>query len=230
MTTSKSSDAAWPVSPWRVRAERRRIIRALARPVVAEVAPKELPLFERRARSHFRPRLRRRRPLSIDIVGLATDVVTPAALSAAAGVLGTMSAQWMGRLASRLSDRVRRRRRGADQEPPEPAEPDLPPEAEPPAPTAAELVRWRQAALSGALRHTSDRQRAEQIADSVLAELVAALAAGSADTPAIGPGAPGPADRRNPDGNPDGDTTGNRDPDGDTTGNGGGNGPAASGS
>ncbi|MFJ9516957.1 hypothetical protein ACIRPK_01595 [Kitasatospora sp. NPDC101801] len=194
--------------PWGRDAERRRLIRALAEPVVAEVAPKELPLFERRARSHFRPRLRRRRPLSIDIVGLATDVVTPAALSAAAGVFGTMSAQWMSRLASRLTNRVPRRRQQAEVEPPEPAAPALPPAAEAPAPTAAELVRWRAAALSGALRHVSDRQRAEQIADSVLAELVRVLAAGPSEVAALGPGEPAPGGGSSPAGDADGDGSG----------------------
>ncbi|MFF3328081.1 hypothetical protein ACFYWX_00735 [Streptomyces sp. NPDC002888] len=162
-------------SPWRLGGERRRLAQALAESVVTDVAAEELPLFERRARSHFRPRLWSRRPLSVDVFGLATDVVTPAALSAAAGVLGVMSAELVSRLTSRLVGRVARRRRRAEVEPAEPSEPAAPPVAAP-APTAGELARWHAAALSGALRHLSEQQAAERVADSVLAELVRMLA------------------------------------------------------
>ncbi|MEU9572396.1 hypothetical protein AB0D62_21510 [Streptomyces massasporeus] len=167
MTTPTPSGTVLSTSPWRFDAERRLLARALAESVVTEVAAEELPLFERRARSHFRPRLWRRRPLSVDILGLPTDAVTPAALSAAVGVLGVMSAELVSRLTSRIVGRVARRRRRAEVEPPEPAAPAVP--------AAAELARWRAAALSGALRHVSV-QRAERVADSVLAELVRMLA------------------------------------------------------
>ncbi|MGW2617570.1 hypothetical protein [Streptomyces sp. NPDC001500] len=206
MTTPASSGTARSTSPWRLDAERRLLVRALAEPVVTEVAPEELPLFERRARRHFRPRLWRRRPLSLDVVGLATDVVTPAALSAAAGVFGVMSAEWVSRLASRLG-RVARRRRRAEVEPPESPAPAIPSVAAVPAPTAAELARWRTAALSGALRHVSE-QRAEQVADSVLAELVRMLATGTSDTSVISPGEPDPIGNRRPAGDGPGDMNG----------------------
>ncbi|MER5584630.1 hypothetical protein ABT090_23715 [Streptomyces asoensis] len=187
MTTPTSSGTTRSTGPWRLNAERRQLVRALAETVVTEIAPEERPLFERRAQRHFRPRLWRRRPLSLDVVGLATDVVTPAALSAAAGVFGVMSAEWVSRLASRLG-RVARRRRRAEAESPESAAPAMP-SAAAPAPTAAELACWRAAALSGALRHVSER-RAEQVADSVLAELVRMLATGTPDTSVIGLGEP----------------------------------------
>ncbi|MFF5654135.1 hypothetical protein ACFY8N_37805 [Streptomyces collinus] len=181
MTTPTPSGTVLSTSPWRLDAERRLLARALAESVVTEVAAEELPLFERRARSHFRPRLRRRRPLSVDILGLPTDAVTPAALSAAAGVLGVMSAELVSRLTSRLVGRVARRRRRAEVEPPEPAAPAVP--------AAAELARWRAAALSGALRHVSE-QRAERVADSVLAELVRMLATDTTDATDTGDPAP----------------------------------------
>ncbi|MFJ7298156.1 hypothetical protein [Streptomyces collinus] len=181
MTTPTPSGTVLSTSPWRLDAERRLLARALAESVVTEVAAEELPLFERRARSHFRPRLWRRRPLSVDILGLPTDVVTPAALSAAVGVLGVMSAELVSRLTSRLVGRIARRRRRAEVEPPEPAAPAVP--------AAAELARWRAAALSGALRHVSE-QRAERVADSVLAELVRMLATDTTD--ATDPGDPAP--------------------------------------
>ncbi|MFF5313334.1 hypothetical protein [Streptomyces massasporeus] len=179
MTTPTPSGTVLSTSPWRLDAERRLLARALAESVVTEVAAEELPLFERRARSHFRPRLWRRRPLSVDILGLPTDVVTPAALSAAVGVLGVMSAELVSRLTSRLVGRVARRRRRAEVEPPEPAAPAVP----------AELARWRAAALSGALRHVSE-QRAERVADSVLAELVRMLATDTTDATDTGDPAP----------------------------------------
>ncbi|MFF0000052.1 hypothetical protein [Streptomyces avermitilis] len=207
MTTPASSGTRRSTSPWRLDAERRLLVRALAEPVVTEVAPEELPLFERRARSHFRPRLWRRRPLSLDVVGLATDVATPAALSAAAGVFGVMSAEWVSRLASRLVGRVARGRRRAEVEPPESAAPAMPSVAAAPAPTAAELARWRAAALSGALRHVSE-QRAEQVADSVLAELVRMLATGTSDTSVTGPSEPDPIGNRRPAGDGAGDMNG----------------------
>ncbi|MEW2615815.1 hypothetical protein AB0937_37770 [Streptomyces sp. NPDC047880] len=210
MTSPTSFGTARSTSPWRLDAERRLLVRALAEPVVTEVAPEELPLFERRARSHFRPRLWRRRPLSLDVAGLATDVVTPAALSAAAGVFGVMSAEWVSRVASRLVGRVARRRRRAEVEPPESAAPAMPPVAAAPAPTAAELALWRAAALSGALRHVSE-QRAEQVADSALAELVRMLAAGTSDASAIGPGEPDPTGTRRPAGDGAGDANGDGD-------------------
>ncbi|MFJ8196836.1 hypothetical protein [Streptomyces sp. NPDC096152] len=141
----------------------------MAREVVNEVAAGELPLFEQRARSHFRPRLWKRRPLSVDVLGLAADVVTPAALSAAAGVIGVMSAELVSRLTSRVVGRVTRRWRRPELAPAASADPL-------PAPTATELARWHAAALSGARRHLSE-PRAEQVADSVLAELVRMLAA-----------------------------------------------------
>ncbi|MFF8942191.1 hypothetical protein ACF1A5_07900 [Streptomyces sp. NPDC014864] len=167
MTSPTSSTTAAPASPWRLGGEHRRLARVVAREVVTEVADGELPLFEQRARSHFRPRLWKRRPLSVDVLGLAADVVTPAALSAAAGVIGVMSAELVSRLTSQAVGRVTRRWRR-----PEPAA-----SAEAvPAPTATELARWRAAALSGARRHLS-APRAEQVADSVLAELVRMLAA-----------------------------------------------------
>ncbi|MEU5075957.1 hypothetical protein AB0G76_30995 [Streptomyces asoensis] len=181
-------------------------MRALAEPVVADVAPEELALFERRARNHFRTRLWRSRPLSLDVVGLATDVVTPAALSAAAGVFGVMSAEWVSRLASRLG-RVARRRRRAEAEPSESAASSTPPVAAAPTPTAAELACWRTAALSGALRHVSEQQ-AEQVADSVLAELVRMLAAGTSGTSVIGPGEPDSIGNRRPAGDEPGDVNG----------------------
>ncbi|GAA4556829.1 hypothetical protein [Streptomyces collinus] len=181
MTTPTPSGTVLSTSPWRLDAERRLLARALAESVVTEVAAEELPLFERRARSHFRPRLWRRRPLSVDILGLPTDAVTPAALSAAAGVLGVMSAELVSRLTSRLVGRVARRRRRAEVEPPEPAAPAVP--------AAAELARWRAAALSGALRHVSE-QRAERVADSVLAELVRMLATDTTDATDTGDPAP----------------------------------------
>ncbi|MFI2636605.1 hypothetical protein ACH5A2_40585 [Streptomyces collinus] len=181
MTTPTPSGTVLSTSPWRLDAERRLLARALAESVVTEVAAEELPLFERRARSHFRPRLWRRRPLSVDILGLPTDVVTPAALSAAVGVLGVMSAELVSRLTSRLVGRVARRRRRAEVEPPEPAAPAVP--------AAAELARWRAAALSGALRHVSE-QRAERVADSVLAELVRMLATDTTDATDTGDPAP----------------------------------------
>ncbi|WP_406278025.1 hypothetical protein OHT93_36220 [Streptomyces sp. NBC_00191] len=159
-------------SPWKRSGEHRRLARALAREAVTEVAAGELPLFEQRARSHFRPRLWSRRPLSVDVFGLAAEVVTPAALSAAAGVIGVMSAELVSRLASRVVGRVSRRWRWSEAEPAGPADAA-------PAPTAAELARWRTAALSGALRHVSE-QRAQQVADSVLAELVRMLATDAA--------------------------------------------------
>ncbi|MFJ4481806.1 hypothetical protein ACIP3D_05625 [Streptomyces longwoodensis] len=211
MTTPTPSGTVRSTSPWRLDAERRLLVRTLAEPVVAEVAPEELPLFERRARGHFRPRLWRRRPLSLDVVGLATDVVTPAALTAAAGVFGVMSAEWVTRLASRLVGRVTRRGRRAEVEPPESTAPAVPPA---PAPTAAELARWRAAALSGALRHVSE-PRAEQVADSVLAELVRMLATDAPGAPVTGPGEPGP--------------TGDGRPAGDGAGDAGGGGQATSG-
>ncbi|MEU3491152.1 MULTISPECIES: hypothetical protein [Streptomyces] len=181
MTTPTPSGTVLSTSPWRLDAERRLLARALAESVVTEVAAEELPLFERRARSHFRPRLWRRRPLSVDILGLPTDAVTPAALSAAVGVLGVMSAELVSRLTSRLVGRVARRRRRAEVEPPEPAAPAVP--------AAAELARWRAAALSGALRHVSE-QRAERVADSVLAELVRMLATDTTDATDTGDPAP----------------------------------------
>ncbi|WP_037673630.1 hypothetical protein [Streptomyces griseus] len=190
MRTPTPSGTAPSTSPWRLDAERRLLARALAEPVVTEVAPEELPLFERRARSYFRPRLWRRRPLSLDVVGLAADVVTPAALSAAVGVLGVMSAELVSRLTSRLVDRVARRRRRAEVEPAEPTAPAAPPVAAAPAPTAAELARWRAAALSGALRHVS-AQRAERVADSVLAELVQMLATNPQPEPTADQSPPG---------------------------------------
>jgi hypothetical protein len=181
MTTPTPSGTVLSTSPWRLDAKRRLLARALAESVVTEVAAEELPLFERRARSHFRPRLWRRRPLSVDILGLPTDAVTPAALSAAVGVLGVMSAELVSRLTSRLVGRVARRRRRAEVEPPEPAAPAVP--------AAAELARWRAAALSGALRHVSE-QRAERVADSVLAELVRMLATDTTDATDTGDPAP----------------------------------------
>jgi hypothetical protein len=181
MTTPTPSGTVLSTSPWRLDAKRRLLARALAESVVTEVAAEELPLFERRARSHFRPRLWRRRPLSVDILGLPTDAVTPAALSAAVGVLGVMSAELVSRLTSRLVGRVARRRRRAEVEPPEPAAPAVP--------APAELARWRAAALSGALRHVSE-QRAERVADSVLAELVRMLATDTTDATDTGDPAP----------------------------------------
>lgn len=87
-------------------------------------------------------------------------------------MIGVMSAELVSRLASRIVGRVSRRWRWSEAEPTGPADAA-------PAPTAAELARWRTAALSGALRHVSD-QRAQQVADSVLAELVRMLAADAA--------------------------------------------------
>ncbi|WP_328665908.1 hypothetical protein OG905_02385 [Streptomyces sp. NBC_00322] len=216
-------------SPWKHSGEHRRLARALAREVVTEVAAGELPLFEQRARSHFRPRLWSRRPLSVDVFGLAAEVVTPAALSAAAGVIGVMSAELVSRLTSRVVGRVSRRWRRSEAEPAGPADAA-------PAPTAAELARWRTAALSGALRHVSE-QRAQQVADSVLAELVRMLATDGApehssspptvlqSSGASGSGGPNADDADDADrhaegapGNPSGDTehvAGHRDPDGD---------------
>ncbi|MGW1893302.1 hypothetical protein ACWCP6_24105 [Streptomyces sp. NPDC002004] len=166
MTTPTPSVTSATAPSWRPGGEHRRLARALARQVVAEVAAGELPLFEQRARSHFRPRLWRRRALSGDLIGLAADVVTPAALSAAAGVIGVMSAELVSRLTTRVVGRVARRWRRSEGEPAAPATAP---------PTAAELTRWRTAALSGALRHVSE-ERARQIADSALAELVRMLA------------------------------------------------------
>ena len=171
-------------SAWKRSRQHRRLARALAREAVTEVAAGELPLFEQRARSHFRPRLWSRRPLSLDVFGLAAEVVTPAALSAAADIT-------------------------------------------PITPAAAELARWRTAALSGALRHVSE-QRAQQVADSVLAELVQMLATDAAPEPPTvlqssgASGAGGPhaddADRQADGARGSGDTehtAGHGDPDGD---------------
>ncbi|MET7378515.1 hypothetical protein ABZT08_06765 [Streptomyces sp. NPDC005526] len=181
MTIPTSSTTAVPASPWRLRGERRRLARAVAREVVTEVAAGELPLFEQRARGHFRPRLGKRRPLSVDVLGLAAEVVTPAALSAAAGVIGVMSAELVSRLTSRAVGRVTRRWRPPELAPAASADPA-------PAPTATELARWRTAALSGARRHLSE-PRAEQVADSVLAELVRMLAADAAPASSTQPAA-----------------------------------------
>ena len=109
-------------SAWKRSRQHRRLARALAREAVTELAAGELPLFEQRARSHFRPRLWSRRPLSVDVFGLAAEVVTPAALSAAAGVIGVMSAELVSRLASRVVGRMSRRWRWSEAEPTGPAD------------------------------------------------------------------------------------------------------------
>ncbi|WP_030712667.1 hypothetical protein [Streptomyces sp. NRRL F-2580] len=179
MTTPETSNTATSGSAWQLGREERGLARRLALGVVSEVAAGELPLFEQRAQSHFRPRLWSRRPLSLDVVGLAAEVVTPAALSAAAGVVGVMSAELVSRMTSRVAGRVSRRWRRS--------EPEAGRVEATPAPTAAELSRWHAAALAAARRHVSE-PLAEQIADSVLAELTRMLAADAA----AGPSSPDP--------------------------------------
>lgn len=197
------SAEAGRVVPALLYGRRRQLARDLARSVVQEVADKELPLFERRARDHLHRRLWRRKPVAMDPFGLGTDAVTPAALSAAAAVVGAMSAELVTRLSARAVDRVfggRRRSRTRTLESGPPADPPaVAPQPTAPQPTAphpisaTELQRYRDAALAGARGHVPE-ELAQRIADSALAHVVGLLAAGeSTARPATVPAPPAAA-------------------------------------
>ncbi|MFG2386387.1 hypothetical protein [Streptomyces avermitilis] len=164
---------------------RRQLAQNLAQHVVHELADEELPLFERRARAHFRPRLWRRKPLAMDGWGLSTDMVTPAALSAAAAVVGAMSAELVTRFSARA---VKWAFEGRRQSRARPLEGQLPVEESSggrsgatraetgsQSASATALQRYRTAALAGARLYAGE-ELAQQIADSALARFVDLLA------------------------------------------------------
>jgi hypothetical protein len=145
----------------RVPAERRPFATYLARRVVAAVAPDELTLFEVRSRRFFGWQWRARDPLAWDVLGVSGEVLTPAALSASATVLGVMSSDLLERGTRWAVGRLRfgRSRRPALTR----------------TPTVKELASYRSAALAAARRHVGEDEAA-LIADSVVAEIVAAAA------------------------------------------------------
>ena len=146
----------------RVPAERRPFATYLARRVVAAVAPDELTLFEVRSRRFFGWQWRARDPLAWDVLGVSGEVLTPAALSASATVLGVMSSDLLERGTRWAVGRLRFGRRSR-----RPALTRTP--------TVKELASFRSAAMAAARRHVGDDEAA-LIADSVVAEIVAAAA------------------------------------------------------
>ncbi|MEV7590120.1 hypothetical protein AB0O42_07570 [Streptomyces sp. NPDC089922] len=179
----------------RLSAQRRELAQDLARRVVVGLAPGEAQRFEQRARAHFRRRLpwRGHRTTRFDVLGVASELLTPTVLAVATALLGAVSTEVVGG----LSRRARRRRRQA-------ALPPEPPAAAP-QPTVADLARWHAVALRAAPPRVPE-ELVRRVVDAALADLVRSL---GGDTGPVLPGQPtgevasGPAPAADPPQTPD---------------------------